>query len=356
VAAMAPGTNLGAATPVAMGGLPGTPSAPAPGPAPAPGEPTRSPPEPVASAPEATGAVRPATEAMTRKIVNDSAAYLRALAQMRGRNVDWADRAVRDGVSLSAEEALRQQVIDLIAPDLPTLLAQAHGRTVQMHDGTSHTLNTRGASVANLETDWRTRLLSLITDPTVAYLLLMLGIYGIYFELTSPGFGVPGVAGAISLLLGLFALQMLPVSYAGVALIVLGFALLVAEALVPSFGALGIGGTVAFVMGSIMLMDTDTPGFGIPVGLIAGVAVLNGLLVLLVFRLALKARHRPVVSGAEALLGATAEVLEVRTHDTWVRLHGERWRVQSEAPLRRGQQVRVTGRDGLVLLVEPLQA
>lgn len=149
---------------------------------------------------------------------------------------------------------------------------------------------------------------------------------------------------------------MLPVSYAGVALIVLGFALLVAEALVPSFGALGIGGTVAFVMGSIMLMDTDTPGFGIPVGLIARVAVLNGLLVLLGFRLALKARHRPVVSGAEALLGATAQVLEVRAHATWARLHGERWRVQSETPLRRGQQVRATGRSGLVLLVEPLQA
>lgn len=350
VAAMAPGTNLGAATPVVMGGLPGAPSAPAPT------EPARPPQDPDSAAPEDSGAVRPATEAMTRKMVNDSAAYLRALAQMRGRNGDWADRAVRDGVSLSAQEAMRQRVIDLIAPDLPTLLAQVHGRTVQLHDGTTHTLSTQGASVVSLETDWRTRLLNLITDPTVAYLLLMLGIYGIYFELTSPGFGVPGVAGAISLLLGLFALQMLPVSYAGVALIVLGFALLVAEALVPSFGALGIGGTVAFVMGSIMLMDTDTPGFGIPVGLIAGVAVLNGLLVLLVFRLALKARHRPVVSGAEALLGATAQVLEVRAHATWVRLHGERWRVQSEAPLRRGQQVRVTGREGLVLLVEPLQA
>ncbi len=353
VAAMAPGTNLGAATPVAMGGLPGAPSAPAPT---DPARPPQGPSSEASEASEASGAVRPAAEAMTRKIVNDSAAYLRALAQMRGRNGDWADRAVRDGVSLSAQEAMRQRVIDLIAPDLPNLLAQVHGRTVQLHDGTAHTLNTQGASILNLETDWRTRLLSLITDPTVAYLLLMLGIYGIYFELTSPGFGVPGVAGAISLLLGLFALQMLPVSYAGVALIVLGFALLVAEVMVPSFGALGIGGTVAFVVGSIMLMDTDTPGFGIPVGLIAAVTVLNGLLVLLVFRLARQARQRPVVSGAEALLGATAEVLEVRTHATWVHLQGERWRVRSQAPLRRGQQVRVTGRDGLVLVVEPLGA
>lgn len=358
VAAMAPGTNLGAATPVAMGGLPGTPSAPAPGPSPAPTptEPIRSPQDPASSTPEPTGAVRPAAEAMTRKIVNDSAAYLRALAQMRGRNVDWADSAVRDGVSLTAEEALRQQVIDFIAPDLPTLLAQAHGRTVQLHDGTTHTLNTQGASVVSLETDWRTGLLSLITDPTMAYLLLMVGIYGIYFELTSPGFGLPGVAGSISLLLGLFALQMLPVSYAGVALIVLGFALLVAEALMPSFGVLGLGGTVAFVMGSIMLMDTDIPGFGIPLGLIVAVAVLNGLFVLLVFRLALKARQRPVVSGAEALLGATAEVLEVQADAAWVRLQGERWSVRSAVALHRGQQVRVTGRDGLVLLVDPLEA
>ena len=348
VAAMAPGTNLGAATPVAMGGLPGGPSAPAPSPGPA-----AAPQDPASDAPQASGSVRPAAEAMTRKMVNDSAAYLRALAQMRGRNVDWADRAVRDGVSLSAQEALRQQVIDLLAPDLPTLLSQAHGRTSQMQDGTLRTLNTQGASVLPIDFDWRTRLLSLIADPTVAYLLLMLGIYGIYFELTAPGFGVPGVAGAISLLLGLFALQMLPVSYAGVALIVLGLALLVAEAMVPSFGALGIGGTLAFVVGSVMLIDTDTPGWGLPLGLVVSVAVVNGLLVLLVFRLALKARQRPVVSGSEALLGATAEVQEAHANTAWVLLHGERWRARSTAALHRGQQVQVTGRDGLVLQVEP---
>ena len=349
VAAMAPGTNLGAATPVQIGGLPGTQPQPASDKPAAPRAPDDK-----ASAPQgSTDAVRPGADAMTRKIVNDSAAYLRSLAQMRGRNVEWADRAVRDGVSLSAEEAQTQRVIDVIAADLPALLQQAHGRTVQMSDGVQHTVNSLGAATAAVEPDWRTKLLSVITDPTVAYLLLLLGIYGLYFELTTPGFGVPGVAGSISLLLGMFALQLLPVSYAGVALIVLGFVLLVAEALLPSFGALGVGGTIAFVIGSVMLIDTDTPGFGIPLGLIATVAVLNVLFVLVVFRLALKARKRPVVTGSEQLLGSTGEILDVTADDAWMRVHSESWRVRSDSPLHPGQRVRVTGRAGLVLQVEP---
>ena len=347
IAAMAPGTNLGAATPVQIGGLPGTPQ-------PASDKPT-SPraPDDKASAPQgSTEAVRPGADAMTRKIVNDAAAYLRSLAQMRGRNVEWADRAVRDSVSLSAEEAQTQRVIDVIAADLPALLSQAHGRTVPMSDGVQHTVNSLGAATVAVEPDWRTKLLSVITDPTVAYLLLLLGIYGLYFELTTPGFGVPGVAGSISLLLGMFALQMLPVSYAGVALIVLGFVLLVAEALLPSFGALGVGGVIAFVIGSVMLIDTDTPGFGIPLGLIATVAVLNVLFVLVVFRLAIKARKRPVVTGSEQLLGSTGQILDVTADDAWMRVHSESWRVRSDSPLHPGQRVRVTGRDGLVLQVE----
>lgn len=341
VAAMAPGTNLGAATPVQIGAVPGVQP---------PTQPSAPTPQGSASEPKATGG-SPAS-AMTRKIVNDSAAYLRSLAQLRGRNVDWADLAVREGVSLSATEAQKQSVIDLIAADLDSLLQQSHGRVVQMGDGKSHTVSSLGSSVVGVEPDWRSKLLGLIADPTVAYLLLLLGIYGLYFELTSPGFGVPGVAGAISLLLGMFALQMLPVSYAGVALIVLGFALLVAEALLPSFGALGVGGTIAFVIGSIMLIDTDTPGFGIPFGLIAAVAVVNALVVLLVFRLAIKAKNRPVVSGTEELLGAKGKVLELSPGGAWARVHGERWRVRSELPLHPGQPVRVTGRDGLVLQVE----
>ncbi|MHB8950144.1 MAG: NfeD family protein [Rhodoferax sp.] len=348
VAAMAPGTNLGAATPVQMGGLPGSPQQPQPVPS------SPAAPQGKASEPkDISETVRPAADAMTRKIVHDSAAYLRSLAQMRGRNVDWADSAVRDGVSLSAEEAHSQRVIDFIAADVPTLLQRSHGRSVQMSDGTARSVDSRGSNVVAMEPDWRTRLLGIITDPTVAYLLLLLGIYGIYFELTSPGFGVPGVAGSISLLLGMFALQMLPVSYAGIALIVLGFALLVAEALLPSFGALGVGGTIAFVIGSIMLIDTETPGMGIPPALIGAVAVLNALFVLVVLRLAVKARKRPVVSGSEELVGASGEIFEVTADDAWMRLHSERWRVRSDSPLYRGQRVRVTAREGLVLQVEP---
>ena len=345
VAAMAPGTNLGAATPIQIGGLPGTQPTPAPD---KPGAPGSSDEEPAAGKGATGGA-----DAMTRKMVNDSAAYLRSLAQMRGRNVEWADRAVREAASLSATEAQTNGVIDFIAVDVTALLHQAHGRSVQMSDGSQRELDTGTAQAKLIDTDWRARVLSVITDPTVAYLLLLLGIYGLYFELTSPGFGVPGVAGAIALLLGMFALQMLPVSYAGVALIVLGFALLVAEALLPSFGALGVGGIVAFVIGSVMLIDTDVPGFGIPFGLIAAFAVLNVLFVVAVLRLALKARRRPVVSGSEEMLGASGEVVETGEDGAWIQVHSERWRGRSSAALRAGQRVRVTSRDGLVLQVEP---
>jgi membrane-bound serine protease (ClpP class) len=351
VAAMAPGTNLGAATPVQIGGVPGTQPEPVPAPSP-PASAAAS--QPAASAPgDGTGAADSSSDAMRRKIVNDSAAYLRSLAQMRGRNVEWAERAVRAGASLSAAEAQSQRVVDFIAADLPSLLQQADGRTVQMGDGSQGVIDSRSAATTAVDPDWRTNLLGIITEPTVAYLLLLLGIYGIYFELTTPGFGVPGVAGSIALLLGMFALQMLPVSYAGVALIVLGFVLMVAEALLPSFGALGVGGVVAFVVGSVMLIDTDTPGFGIPVGLIASVAVVNLLFVVVVLRMALKARRRPVVSGAEQLIGAVGEIIEVTAQEAWVRVHSERWRVRSALPLHAGQRVRVTGREALVLQVEP---
>ena len=348
IAAMAPGTNLGAATPIQIGGLPGTS------------------PEPPAEKPDAQrspdgeqGQSRDApvsADAMTRKLVNDSAAYLRSLAQMRGRNVDWADRAVREAASISATEALANGVIDFIAIDVAAVLRQANGRPVQMSDGSRRNLDTRGVRVEPIDPDWRTRVLGIITEPTVAYLLLLLGIYGLYFELTTPGVVVPGVAGAISLLLGMFALQMLPVSYAGVALIVLGFGLLVAEAFLPTFGALGVGGIVAFVIGSVMLIDTDVPGFGIPPGLIAALAVINVLFVAAVVRLALKARRRPVVSGSEEMLGAIGEVLETLDDGAWIQVHSERWRGRSSEPLHARQRVRVTGRDGLVLQVEPAAA
>ena len=350
VAAMAPATNLGAATPVPLGSSSGAPSRPDPA------ESARPPDDDAAAKAPGERAVLPGVDAMTRKTVNDAAAYLRALAQMRGRNVDWADRAVRDAASLSALEAHEQRVIDFIAADPPALLAKSHGREVQMQGGARHAIDTRAASMEVVAPDWRTRVLGVITVPTVAYLLLLVGIYGIYLEVMTPGFGVPGVTGAIALLLGLFALQMLPVSFAGAALIVLGFALLVAEAYVPSFGALGVGGIVAFVAGSVMLIDTDAPGFGIPLGLIGTVALISTAFVDIVLRLALAARRRPVVSGPEELVGAVGEVLDAGAHTSWVRVHGERWQATSVAALRPGERVRVVGRVGLVLQVEAERA
>jgi len=204
-----------------------------------------------------------------------------------------------------------------------------------------------------MEPDWRTRFLQVITNPSIALILLLVGIYGLYFELTSPGFGVPGVLGAICLFLGLFAFQLLPVSYAGLALILLGIALIVAEAMLPGFGILGAGGIAAFVIGGLLLMRTDVPGFGIPLSLILGLALSSAAFILIVARLALKARRRPVVSGREALLGSTGEVIEAVAGGGWARVHGESWRVRSTAPLHAGQAVRVTGMKDLELEVIP---
>jgi len=204
-----------------------------------------------------------------------------------------------------------------------------------------------------IEPDWRTNFLQVITNPSIALIMLLVGIYGLYFELTSPGFGVPGVLGAICLLVALFAFQLLPVSYAGLALMALGIALLVAEALLPGFGILGAGGIAAFVIGGLILMRTDVPGFGIPLSLILGLAFSSAVFILIVARLALKSRRRPVVSGREELLGSRGEVIEAAAGGGWARVHGESWRVRSSAPLHAGQAVRVTGMKGLELDVIP---
>jgi membrane-bound serine protease (ClpP class) len=275
---------------------------------------------------------------MESKAVNDAAAYIRGLAQLRGRNADWAERAVREAVSLPAEEALREKVIDLVAADVPELLAK---------------LDLGGARTVEIEPDWRTRFLQVITNPSIAVILLLVGVYGLYFELTSPGFGVPGVLGAICLLVALFAFQLLPVNYAGLALMALGIALLVAEALLPGFGILGAGGIAAFVIGGLILMRTDVPGFGLPLSLILGLAFSSAVFILIVARLALKSRRRPVVSGREELLGSRGEVIETAAGGGWARVHGESWRVRSSAPLHAGEAVRVTGMKGLELDVIP---
>ena len=337
IAAMAPATNLGAATPVAIGGSP---------------------------EPESPGADEKKDKAkdketkrestMTRKQVNDAAAYIRGLAQMRGRNADWAEKAVREAVSLPAEEALKMHVVDVIAPDVPQLLKQLNGRKVSVL-GIDRKLATAGAETVDYDPDWRSRLLMVITDPSIAYILLLIGFYGLLFEFYNPGFVAPGVIGGISLLLALFALHLMPVSYTGLALIVLGIGLLIAEHFVPGFGMLGFGGIAAFVIGSIMLIDTDIPGYSIPWELIFAMAALSGGFLLLVLHLAMRARSRPVVTGSEQMIGANGEVFALLDDAAFAHIHGETWQVRSGSQLERGQKVQVVGVDGLLLTVEPAQ-
>ncbi len=336
IAVMAPATNLGAATPIEIGTLPGSGG----GKAPKAGSSGKS------SAPES----HESTE--TRKTVNDAAAYIRSLAQLRGRNAVWAVKAVRQAVSLPAEEALNLRVIDLVARNVPDLLAKINGRAVSVPGG-SITLDTVGAHVVRFQPDWRNRLLSVITDPNMAYILMLLGIYGLFFEMWHPGLVFPGVIGAISLLLALFAFQVLPVSFAGLGLILLGIGMMVAEVFLPSFGALGLGGISAFVVGSVMLLDAASPGFGPSWWLVGGVALLSAAFFMTVVTLALKARRRPIVSGREQMIGAVGEALATFKTDGRVRVHSEEWQARTHQPLASGQKVRVVGMEGLVLLVEP---
>ncbi|WP_063552133.1 NfeD family protein [Burkholderia territorii] len=362
VAAMAPGTNLGAASPVQFGIGGAAPGAPRPAPTGASGAAG-------ASGASASPAELPNDTQSTeiRKATQDAAAYIRGLAQLRGRNAEWAERAVREALSLSATEARAQHVVDLIAQDPADLARQLDGRTVTTTAGTLH-VATAHAPLVVLAPDWRSRFLSIIADPNVALILLTIGIYGLFFEFANPGFVLPGVAGTICLLIGLFAMQLLPISYAGLGLVLLGLGCLVAEAFLPTFGVLGFGGIVSFTIGALMLIDTDVPGYGIPWPVIAGLALGGGLLVAVVSSVALRARRRPVVTGAEAIVGSIGEVLDdgLRADQPqdaagsapsaagWARVHGERWRVASSAPLAAGCRVRVTGRHGLTLTVAPL--
>jgi membrane-bound serine protease (ClpP class) len=405
VAAMAPATNLGAATPVSIGGEP-PPSKPSddsdsdsdkknsenkpesdssePRAAPKPesnrspgarteGEssdnsagdaagrdtgksnpPDKGPPENGAekSPRDRTRAREPAT-AMERKAINDAVAYIRGLAELRGRDADWAEEAVRSAASLSATAALQRNVIDVIANDIPDLLAKADGRDIKLATGTVK-LATRGLPINHIEPDWRTKLLSVITNPTIAYGLLLIGIYGLLFEGYNPGAVLPGVVGAIALITALFAFQVLDVNYAGLALIGLGIAMIIAEFFVPSFGALGLGGLTAFVVGSIILLDTDTPGLNIGMPIVAAVATVGGLVIVGIAYMARRSMKRPVVTGAQAMVGATAEVFEDFDGRGVVRFGGELWNAISRVPLRKGQAVRITHVEGLLLWVEPV--
>lgn len=347
LAAMAPATSLGAATPVSMGGPGATPQQ-------EPDEPAgkREPADGNAPAAATPSPRHEPRDAMSRKAVNDAVGYLRSLAELRGRNGEFAEAAVRDAATLTATQALSQGVIEIIAANTAQLLRQAHGRKVRLAQR-DVTLDLAGRTVTVVTPDWRARFLAVLTEPTVAYLLLLIGLYGLVFEGYSPGAILPGMVGAICLLLAAYGLQVLPVNYAGVALIVVGVALIAIEFAVPSVGAAGVGGVVALVAGSLILFDTQVPGFGVPGGLIAGIGVATALVFMGMVWLASRARRQPVVSGQEELIGQLAVATRDFEGAGQVHVRGEHWQASSMVPVRRGQAVRVLALDGLVLRVAP---
>ncbi len=358
-AAMAPATNLGAATPVSIGGS--EPAPPAEQPA-TPGKTGKTgktgkagkagkagKPEAQAAAPEPT----PPMSAEERKVLNDSIAYIRGLAQLRGRNADWAEQAVRGAASLPANQALQQHVIDLIAPDLPSLLTQLNGRETQI-GGRTVRLDTNGVRVEWLKPDWRTRLLAVITNPEIAYGLLLIGIWGLIFEGYHPGGVLPGVVGVVALLVALFAFQLLPTNFAGLALLIVGAGMMAAEFFFPTYGSLGIGGLIAFIVGSLILFS-GAPGMQVALPLIGGLATVGGLVILGIVYLATRARRTPVVTGTQAMLGAVVEAAEDFAARGRVRYGGELWNACSAAALKAGQAARVVKVEGLTLWVEPLR-
>jgi len=337
IAAMAPGTNLGAATPIRIGGggvpLPGGKESPPDEKKPSPSE-EQSPGDP-----------------MKAKMVNDAAAYIRSLAEMRGRNADWAERSVRQGASLPVNEALELNVIDVVAADIETLLDKIDGRKIALPHG-QIILRSAGLTPQTIEPDWRNRLLSILTNPNIAFILMLIGIYGIIFEFTTPGTYGPGVIGVICLLVGLYALHILPLNYAGLALLLLSLALMAAEAFVPSFGVLGIGGLIAFVLAAFLLFDSDIPGLRISWTVIAVTAVVSGGLMIFLLSFVWRAHRRQVTTGSEGLLGKKAEVLSWSQDHGYVRLVGERWKAHGDIDAAPGDQVVVTGLKGLVLEVD----
>ena len=332
VAAMAPVTNLGAATPVRVGGLPGMPDAPA--------DPKENDPLEKKS---------PPTDTMERKMVNDAVAYIKSLADRHGRNAQWAEQAVREAVSLTAKEALEIGVIDVVAGNLADLLQQLDGKEVLMESG-KMTLSTENLVIEHLEPDWRSRLLAIITDPNIAYIFMLLGFYGLIFELSNPGYILPGVVGGICLLIALYSFQLLPINYAGLALMTLGMIFMIAEAFVPSFGALGIGGVIAFVFGSVILMNDE--GLRISLPLIGGTALVSISFFLWVMGGLYAISRKKVVTGAEEMIGSTGEAMADFEGEGRVWIHSESWRAVSPKAVKKGQRVQVVEKNGLLLKVE----
>lgn len=330
IAAMAPGTNIGAATPVQLGGNPFSPGS--------------KPEQPAGGKPN-----EPA-DTGTRKAVNDAIAYIRGLAGLHGRNADWAEDAVRNAASIPASEALKLNVIDVVADDIPDLLRKIDGRTVSVA-GRPTPLATAGLDISAVAPGWRTELLAAITNPNIAFLLLLIGIYGLIFEFLNPGAVAPGVIGAISLLVALYALNLLPINYAGLGLVLLGIGLMVAEAHIGSFGVIGVGGIAAFVIGAIIMFPAGAPGLELAPSVIAAAAAVAAGLFMVGLTLLLRSRRRAVVTGEHALIGTEGEALSWQGDEGRVRIMGEIWRARAAVPPKPGARVKVIARDGLVLLV-----
>jgi len=326
VAAMAPGTNLGAATPVNL--------------------------MPTPKLPDLNSSSSPS--ALEKKVINDAMAYIKSLAELNDRNISWAEEAVKEGKSISAKDALRSGVIDLMAEDRNDLLKKLDGRIVTV-SGKRLTLETEGIVIQPFEADWKTQFLSIITNPNIAYILLLIAIYGIFFELMNPGGIFPGVIGAIAGVISLYALNMIPFNYAGLLLIILGIAFMIAEVFITGFGILGIGGVAAFAFGSLLLFDAQTLGSGISIPLIIAFSLVSLGFFIFVVRFLLKSRSVKIVTGMDEMVGATAEVLESMKDEYRVRCHGEIWYATSDSVLEVGQNVRVESLSGLVLHVKPIE-
>jgi membrane-bound serine protease (ClpP class) len=332
IAAMAPSTTIGAATPVQLGGI------------------GLAPPDQA----QQKGNAGASADAETRKVVNDAVAYIRGLAARNGRNADWAAEAVRSAASLTAAEALEAHAIDVIAADIPDLLRQIDGRRVTV-GGKTVRLATAGLEVETRPPDWRTAFLTLLTDPNVAFVLMLIGVYGLILEFFSPGVVVPGLVGTISLVLAFYALALLPVNFAGAALVLFGVALMAAEVHIGAFGALGVGGIAAFVIGALLMFPTHVPGFALSGTVLAAAVGGSAALLLAVIAASLRSRKYPVVTGSEALIGAAGEAVSWQDGQGRVRVGGEIWLARCEVPLQPGRHIRVVGRDGLVLRVDTVE-
>jgi membrane-bound serine protease (ClpP class) len=339
VAAMAPGTNIGAATPVALGA--GSLF----------GGSQKKAEDSDKQNKSKSDAGEPADTEM-RKIINDAIAYIRSLAELNGRNVEWAETAVRSAASLTATDALKLHVVDVVAASVPDLLHQIDGRTVTL-TGKQVKLETAGLRIVEIAPNWRTQFLAVITDPNVAFMLMLVGIYGLILEVTTPGTLVPGTVGAIALLIALYALNLLPINYAGAGLVLLGIGLMIAEVHIGAFGVVGIAGVIAFGIGGFMMFNSGVPGFELSIAVVVAATAVMAVLFLLLLLLLLRSRKRPVVTGKEALLGAEGEALGWEQDEGRVRVQGEIWRARSTRPLAAGSRIKVVNRDGLVLLVEP---